>query len=97
MSDTPRTDQHEYYFINHDDSAGESLERICDGRDVSWDDEYMGAAVPASLARTIERENAMLRAALETIQSNDPEANRQHADEIANAALGKTKEGIRLK
>lgn len=30
---------------------------------------------------------AILRAALQRIQSNDPETNRQHADEIANKAL----------
>ena len=32
----------------------------------------------------LERENVRLREALETIQCNDPETNRQHADEIAN-------------
>lgn len=33
-------------------------------------------------------ENTKLRSALEKIQTNDPESNRLHADEIANAALG---------
>lgn len=38
-------------------------------------------------ARELERDNARLRAALERIENNDPEENRQHADEIANRAL----------
>ncbi len=61
---TPETDAHEYHFENHDPSAGESLIRRHDGRDVAWDDGYDGTAVPATLARKLERERDALRRAM---------------------------------
>jgi len=44
------------------------------------------AVIHITCAEAIAERDA-LRDALEKIQSNDPEENRQHADEIANAAL----------
>ncbi len=61
---TPETDAHEYHFENHDPSAGESLFRCHDGRNVAWDDDYAGPAVPATLARKLERERDALRLAV---------------------------------
>ena len=60
----------------------------CGWRDQDeWISVITGGEVRSDFARELERENARLRAALETIQCNDPETNRQHADEIANRAL----------
>jgi len=56
MSDTPRTDEQEYYYSNHDSCAGESLYRVIDDKDVTWDDQYSGFSVTSNFARQLERE-----------------------------------------
>jgi predicted RNase H-like nuclease (RuvC/YqgF family) len=58
MSDTPRTDEQEYYYSNHDSCAGESLYRVIDDKDVTWDDQYSGFSVTSNFARQLERELA---------------------------------------
>ena len=61
MSDTPRTDEAEYYYSNHDSCAGESLYRVIDDKDVTWDDQYSGFSVTSKFARQLERELAEAR------------------------------------
>jgi hypothetical protein len=46
----------EYRFINHDSCAGESLERVMDDKDVTWDDAFRGDACPSRFARRLERQ-----------------------------------------
>lgn len=61
-TDTPITDQFEYYFSNHDSCAGESIYTVAGDRDVTWDDSYSGYSVPSRVARDIERQFAEVRA-----------------------------------
>lgn len=63
---TPETDAMEYRFINHDSCAGESLERVADDKDVTWEDGFRGDAVPSDFARCLERQRDGL---LEVLQA----------------------------
>jgi hypothetical protein len=53
---TPETDSMEYYFANHDSCAGESIVRLMDKKDVTWDDKFQGLSAPSYFARQLERE-----------------------------------------
>ena len=53
---TPRTDTVEYYFSNHDSSAGESIYRVSDDSEVTHNKEFDGFSVPSNFARQLERE-----------------------------------------
>ena len=65
---TPRTDAKEYYFVNHDDSAGESIKRVSDRQDVSWNDEFQGFSVPSKFARELETELAESQAMVQGLK-----------------------------
>jgi hypothetical protein len=88
MSDTPRTDEQEYYYSNHDSCAGESLYRVIDDRDVTWDDQYSGFSVTSNFARQLERELAEAREKATTAWSDNlilDSRNRQLERELGEA------------
>jgi hypothetical protein len=76
MSDrpTPETDAMEYRFINHDSCAGESLERVIDDKDVTWDEVFRGDACPSDFARRLERQRDELLESIENLLQHRPRA-----------------------
>jgi hypothetical protein len=77
----------EYRFINHDSCAGESLERVADDKDVTWEDGFRGDAVPSDFARRLERQRDELLGALERIAPRTSDKWARDACEDAIAAV----------